>query len=441
MIESAIQPARATLRDPARIVAAAGAAVAGLTVLVGQWIKASGGRLGVFFPPFYAHWYPYVGDLALVAVAVLGGAAAIAPRWTANVRRPVVFATGLYVLALALGVSLNIARGGVHDLWAVFKTGPGGSLEAYQEYLPGLSALGRGVHFYVSHFPALIPSLPIHVQGNPPGPLVALALLGIRTPEALAALCIGLGALTAPLAYDLGRTLGGEERGRVAGLLTAFSPALLLWGVTSADYAFSSLGLLAACLLVRRRALPRASGALAAAAATCFSWVLFAIPAWAVVLVLRREGMRRGLAVAALFAAAVVAVYGVLWLTLGYDPIATIKATSAVYRHGISRIRPYAYWVFGSPTAWWIGLGLPIGWSALRAAGVRDAGALALFAVIIVSALAGLTKAETERIWLPFVPLACVAASGVLPARRLPVVLWLLVAQALAIELLFDTVW
>jgi methylthioxylose transferase len=438
---AAIQPVRSALRDPGRIVAPAGVLVAGATLLIGQWVRAGGGRLGVFFPPFYAHWYPYAGRLVFVPVIVLGAGAACAPRWAARVGRPAVLAAGLYALALALGISLNIARGGVHDLWAVFKTGPGGSLEAYQEYLPGLSSLNRGIPFYIRHFPALIPGLPIHVQGNPPGPLVALRLLGIGTPQALAALCIGVGALTAPLAYDLGRTLGGERRGRVAGVLTAFSPALLLWGVTSADYAFSSLGVLAACLLARRGALPRLAGAVAAAATTFFSWPLFAIPAWAVLVAARREGLRRAATLLAVVVTATAAFYLVLWLTLGYDPIATVNATGAVYRHGISRLRPYAYWVLGSPTAWWLGLGLPIGWAALRAAGARDASAVALLAVIAIGALLGLTKAETERIWLPFVPLACVAASAVLPMRRLPVVLWLLVAQALAVELLFDTVW
>jgi hypothetical protein len=39
------------------------------------------------------------------------------------------------------------------------------------------------------------------------------------------------------------------------------------------------------------------------------------------------------------------------------------------------------------------------------------------------------------------VPLACVAGAAVLPARRLTGVLWLLAAQALAVQLLFDTVW
>jgi hypothetical protein len=441
LIETATQTLRSPWRTRERLVPLAGATIAAVTVLGGQWIKATGGRLGVFSPPFYAHWHPDAGALAPVAILVLGGAASATPHWIWKPRRPAIIAASLYALALALGISLNISRGGVPDLWAVFKTGPGGSLEAHQEYLPGLPALARGVHFYVSHFPALIPFLPIHVKGNPPGPLVALHLLGIDAPRALAALCIGLGALTAPLAYDLGRTLGGEERGRVAGVLTAFSPALLLWGVTSVDYAFAALGLASACLLLRRRALPRAVGALAAAAATFFSWLLFAIPAWAVVVAWRQAGPRRALMLAALCALAAVAVYAALALALGYDPIATVKATAAAYRHGVSRRRPYAYWAFGSPAAWWIGLGLPIGWTALRAGALRDACAVALFAVIIVSATLGLTKAETERIWLPYVPLACVAAAAVLPPRRLPFVLWLLAAQALVAQLLFDTVW
>ena len=57
----------------------------------------------------------------------------------------------------------------------------------------------------------------------------------------------------------------------------------------------------------------------------------------------------------------------------------------------------------------------------------------------------GFTKAETERVWLPFVPLACVAAASAFPASassaRFRLLLAALAAQALAIELLFFTVW
>ena len=55
--------------------------------------------------------------------------------------------------------------------------------------------------------------------------------------------------------------------------------------------------------------------------------------------------------------------------------------------------------------------------------------------------MGGYTKAETERIWLFLVPLACVAAAPVLAGRRIAPVLALLAAQALAVEVLFATVW
>ena len=67
-----------------------------------------------------------------------------------------------------------------------------------------------------AHFASLLPYLPTHTKGNPPGPVVAMHLLGITSADRLAAVCIALGALTAPLGYALGRTLGGERRGRVA---------------------------------------------------------------------------------------------------------------------------------------------------------------------------------------------------------------------------------
>ena len=44
--------------------------------------------------------------------------------------------------------------------------------------------------------------------------------------------------------------------------------------------------------------------------------------------------------------------------------------------------------------------------------------AVALAVVVVVAAVAGFTKAETERIWLFLVPLACVAAAPAIAPRR-----------------------
>ena len=86
-------------------------------------------------------------------------------------------------------------------------------------------------------------------------------------------------------------------------------------------------------------------------------------------------------------------------------------------------------------------LGLPIAWFALRALAAGDDAAVAIFSVIAVAAVAGFTKAEVERIWLVFAPLVCLAAASALDSRRLRPVLGLLALQALAWELVWNTVW
>jgi methylthioxylose transferase len=415
--------------------------VAAVTVAVGITIRATGGRLGTASPPFVSTWAPMAGSLAGVTVVVVLGSALVAPLLERRMRSPLAFSAMLVVLTLALGLSLNLARHGLHGWYASFDTGRGGSFEAKWEYLPSLPALSYGPHFFLDRFAELVPGVTVNVAGHPPGLLLTLHYLGITTAKGMAALCIGVGALTAPLAYDLGRTLYGEERGRAAGLLTAFAPSLLLFGVTSADYLYAALGMAVACLLVRPDPRARYAGAALSALAAFFSWLLLAVPAWAVLIVLLREGPRRAMALAAACAAAVLVFNGTLAAWTGYDPIGTLHATGAVYRNSLARRRPYDFWVFGSPVAWLVMMGLPIAWVAARAVALRRPAALALAAVIGAAAVLGFTKAEVERIWLPFVPLACVAAAAIVDPRRLRPILWALAAQALAFELLFSTIW
>lgn len=432
---TATAPARAPLA-----LAPLAALLAVVTVVAGLVIKATTGALGTPLPPFVFSWRPAVSPLVIVSVGVLAIGAAIAPRLVVSVRTPLSCAATLYALTLLLGLSLNLARTGTPGWWSVFARGPRGSREAAFEYLPGLPALRHGIGPYVGHFAQLVPSLPLHAAGNPPAPLVVLRVLGVTSPEGLTALCIGVGALTAPLAYYLGRTLSGEQRGRTAGLLTTFTPSLLLFGVTSVDYAFAAMGVGVACLIARPGFHVRIAGALFAAAASLFSWLLLAIPAWGVVLALRRAGPRNALALAGMSAAAIIAANLTLALSTGYDPIATLRATDAVYRRTTAD-RPYAYWALGSAVAWGVMLGPPTVRLALRALADFDPAALALAAVVLTGAILGFTKGETERIWLPFTPLACVAAAAVLPRERLARTLAALAAQAVLVELLFNTIW
>jgi hypothetical protein len=411
------------------------------TVAAGLLIRHIHGGLGTATPPFVMVWGPRLHPLAAASVATVAGAALVAPRLVATRSGAAAFAARVLALAVAIGLVVNLARAGTRGWDAVFDLGPSGSFEARNEYLPGLPALSYGTGFYLDRFAELVPALPVNVAGHPPGPLLVVDALGLTTPARAAALCIGIGALGAPLTYALGRTLGSEPDARVAAVLFACSPVVVLFGVTSFDYLFASCGLVATCLLAARRAVLRGAGAVALAFAALLSWALLALGAWAVVLAWRRDGPRAAVGLAVACAAATLALGGALAAAYGYDPIGTLRATGLVYRHGVASVRPYAFWVVGSPVAWGFMLGVPIVAAALRALRAGDDAAVALAVVVVVAAGAGFTKAETERIWLFLVAPACVAAAPVIAGRRLTLVISALLVQALVVEVLFDTIW
>ena len=423
--------------------------VAGLvvvaTIVTGTVIRQTVGGLGTASPPFVMVFKPDA-ELPWALLAVL---ATIAAAWAApHLARPLpslatsVWLGAVTLLALLPGLALNAVRNGPLGWREVFLLTEGGSFEAKNEYLAGLPALSYGPGFFVDRFAELVPSLPVNVAGHPPALMLVIDALGITSAGGLAALCIAAWAVTPALTFALARTLGmPPPRARLAGVLCALSPMVLLLGVTSADAIFMAVGAGTAVLLVAPRPALRVAGCAALAVASFFSWALLAIGAWAALAVLVREGPRRALALAAGCGAAVLAFDGALALATGYDPVGALRATEAYYRNSVASRRPYTFWVFGSPVAFAVMLGLPTAAAALEAARRRAPAGVALVGIIGVASIAGFTKAETERIWLPFVPLACVAAAEVFGAARLRLVAPLLAAQALTIVLLFQTIW
>ena len=290
--------------------------------------------------------------------------------------------------------------------------------------------------------------MPVHVAGHPPGLPLVMHFLGLDTPARLAAFCIVVGAIAAPLTYGLARELLTERGARLAGLLMAISPQALMFGVTTADAVYATLGLLAAWPLARARNVPgtllaRVLGAVMLFVATLFAWSLLAIGAWAAILAWRRHGMRSAIELSAICGVVLLALHGAFAALTGFDPIGTVRATEEVYRLGIASIRPYWYWLFGSPVGFLLVLGIPITWLALRELARGTDEAVAIFAVLAIAAVMGFTKAETERIWLFFAPFVCLAAARGLSRRPevLVPVAAALAAQALLHEALSDTVW
>ena len=422
-----------------RLVPAVAFVAMGATVAVGLWLaRVEGQELGLPYPPFIGRIAPAVTAWALVAAALFALTVWLAPRLLSPRLPAAAFAAVVFALTLALRLALGASSGGTAQWPRVFD--PTG-FEGPNEYLPALAALRYGPGFFLDRFAELVPALPVHAAGHPPGLLLVMDRFGITTPEGLAALCIAGGALVAPLAYALGRQLLDERRARLAGLLCAVAPSVLLFGATSADALFATLGLLAAWPLVSARRDARVVGAVALAVGSLFAWSLLAIGAWAALLAWRRRGFRAMLALGLLCGVVLVAVHALLAAATGFDPIGTLRATEQVYRLGIASERPYWFWLPGSPTAFLLVLGLPIAWLALRALAAGEDAALAIFAVIAIAAVAGFTKAEVERIWLGFAPLVCLAAGSVLQDRHLRPVLGLLAVQALAWEAVWNTVW
>ena len=421
----------------------AAALVAAAVTAFGVLTHLADGTLGTALPPFVMSFGVRAEPLWLLAAAVVASAlTAAVPRLLSAPPAAGAFAAVAFASALVLELTVNAVRMGPHGWWRIFDLGAHGSFEAGNEYLPGLGALRYGARFFLDRFAELVPALPVNVAGHPPALMLVIDALGLGTAQRLAAFCIACAAVTAPLAYALARTLGlAEPRARLAGLLAAASPAMVLFGATSADAVFAAVGAGAACLLASRAPAVRALGMVALAVAAFFSWALLAIAAWAAILAWRREGLRAAIVLAAGCAVAVVAFNAALYGLSGYDAIGTLRATEAYYRDSLARDRPYWFWVLGSPVAFLVTVGLPVAAGLL--AGVRRAlaPAVAIGGVIAVAALAGFTKAEVERIWLPFVPLVCVAAAAALPTARPRALVGALAAQALLTAVLFETIW
>lgn len=431
--------ARASSDSPTRRSRLPGLVAAGVlaTILAGAIARSLGDRLGTNLAPFMASVDPRATPWAPIVVVLFAAAVLLGPRLLQPALAPPMFAVASLALSLILRLTLALARGGTDQWDAVFARGG----EAPHEYLPALPALRVGIHAFLARFAQIAPTLPTHASGHPPGMLLILDLLGVTTPAGMAALTIGIGGLAVPLTYVAGRALLDERRARIAALLAGFSPTVLIIGVSSADALYATVALAAACALLAARPAMRAFGPPLLALASLLSPALLAVGLWAFVVRVSRGERAAAARLALGCVVGVAAFYVVLHAFTGFDPIATIRAIDGDYRRGVASVRPYAFWVFGSPAAFVVALGIPVAWLAVRALARREAAARGLATVVIISSALGYTKAETERIWVFLVPFACLAAASELPSRRLRVVLGALATQAILAELFLNTIW
>jgi hypothetical protein len=442
------------LRPVRSRVASAGLVVALVVMAAGIVAPAATGwNVHVqWFPPLHALWMPRLGPGSLPALALATAALLAAPRLADRLRW-----RHLLALAFAYGLAWMLALATVDGL-----DGIGRILDTGYEYLRTARAVTDPLtllHEYVSRIPLhSADHWPVHVAGHPPGALlffVALVHVGLGSGLA-AGVAVTVIAATTPVAVLLTlRTLGAETAARRAAPILVLGPAAV-WMAVSADAVFAAFAAWGLCFL--------ALSARASTRGTTIAWALSAGLALGCCVM-----MSYGLPVLGILALAVLvaarswrplpwALGTALAIVLGFAAGGFVwwdayPVLVRRYYDGVQTSRPYSYWVWGDLAALGFSAG-PMAGSAVAAgiARARDALrapsqtrtvvliTLAAVACVVVADLSGMSKAEVERIWLPFEPWMLVAVS-LLSARWRRMGLGLQLALALLVQHLLFTGW
>ncbi|MEQ7128130.1 hypothetical protein ABN034_26880 [Actinopolymorpha sp. B11F2] len=303
-----------------------------------------------------------------------------------------------------------------------------------------------------------------HVAGHPPAALefwILVDRLGLRGGGWAAVICMVLGSSACAAVAVAVRAVAGEALARRGLPFLVLAPAALWIGV-SADAVFlavSAWGLALLAIATRRRGLP--GWAAAVSAGMLLGLALFLSYGLALIGVVALGVLIAGRRLMPSLVAGVVVVGVVVSYTVGgfwwWEGYVQLRVR---YYQGWGGVRPYAYWVWADLAALAIcigpaavaglrravaGLGGAVAGRGRAVAGLRSAGplvALVLPTLLAVTAatLSGLSKAEVERIWLPFA-LWLMAACALLPPRTHR---WWLAAQAvtaLGVQHLVLTSW
>jgi hypothetical protein len=420
---------------------AAAAVTGGVLHLLGRPVYASAA-------PLFAHWLPHVGPgtplAVLVAVLVWWRGPAVAARlsW-----QPLLVSS--YVAAVAWTMSLALIDG--------WQRGVADRLTTEHEYLhevPGVTDIPATLDGFTARILDFQPdSWTTHVSGHPPGALLVFVWLdraGLGGGGWAGVLCILTAALVAVAVPSTVRLLGTDDAARTVLPFAVLFPGAV-WSGVSADGLFAGVTASGITLLAYGAARGRTFGALAGGALLAFGCYL-----------------SYGLVLMAPIALAVIVLGGRYWWTAGWALAGGVPVVAAFtaagffwptgyqlvierYYQGIATDRAYAYWVWADlalvvaaagPTAAVILRRAVLGARAptSRAGNAPWLLTLAAATAILAADLSGYSKAEVERIWLPFTVWLMAGAALIPPAGRRT---WLAVqaAVALTINHLLLTTW
>lgn len=437
------------------------AVIVGAAVLVPG---LTGWRVHVIaFAPLHARWDPRIGPGTLPAILLAVVVFSFAPHAVRRLpwRWLVIVA---FVTTVAWFAALALVDGAA---------GIGHILDTGYEYLRTARAVADRP--FAATLDGYIPRIvggpgkwPVHIAGHPPGALlfyVTLVRLGFTTGLAAGWVTL-IVAATAPVAALLSmQTLGAESAARRAAPFLVAGPAAI-WSAVSADAVFAAFGAWAVFVLavaVTRRT-RRGTAAFGVVSGALFGWCVmlsYGLPLLAVVAmaVICSRGSWRMLWWVAAGAIVVVAGFA-LWGFSWWDAYPVLRER---YQNGVAHKRPIAYWAWGNLAAFCCSAGLIIGAvtaqviARIVGPGSRaDESPRALFrspersvplllgaagiTMILLADLSGMSKAEVERIWLPFAPWVLVG-TALLPDRWRRTGIGVQLVWALLLQHLLATGW
>lgn len=399
-------------------------------VLVGRHIQHTDHTLFVGWPPLYAAWNPHLGPGTPAALAVAVAVVAYGPPVAARLPWRSLLAVA-WGTAMAWTWSLALVDGW-HRGVAVRLTTRNEYLQVIDRFHDIPATLKDFTHHILLHSPD---HWPAHIAGHPPAATLTFVLLdriGLGGGGWAGVWCITIGATACVAVLVALRVLAGEGLARRSAPFLVPAPAAV-WMGTSADGYFAAIAAWSVALLAlavsgqkgpRARAAAFGSGLLFGL--TCYlsyGLTLIALIAAGVLAIGRNRvrNLARGLP----FLLAGLAVVPLLFTLAGFNWWEAYRLLVDRYYQGAGGIRPYGYWVWANLACTVLIVGLATA-AGLRRTGVtllRDrtglfprSGApdrpaaearlsllvLSALLALLVADLSGMSKAETERIWLPF---------------------------------------
>ncbi len=422
---------RRIVRARSIAVVAGEAALVAASIVVGVVLNRAGVPIHADAAPLFADWRPHVGPGTPLALAV-----AVAVVWWGRRELPWrrLLVAG-YVAALAWILSLALVDG-----WS---GGLATRLTPQAEYLnevPRVTDIPAMLAGFSDRILDFRPgSWATHVAAHPPGALLVFVWLdrvglGGGGPAALACVLVGASvAVSVPRAL---KALGHEPAARAALPFIVLFPGAV-WVGASADGLFAGVVAAGLALLAAKSRWTAVAGGVLLGFSLYLSYglVLVGPLALAVLLVKKQDRIVTAVAAAAGVSAVVVA-----FTTAGFWWWEGYRLVVERYNQGWAADRPYGYWVWANLACLILAAGPAAGPALARATGIPRLLSGAAILAIAVADVSGLSKAEVERIWLPYAVWLLVA-TACLPERRHRAWLVAQAATALAVNHLLWTNW